>query len=668
MNASVSKILSLHIPTLLPPGSSELMLLSHGTQAAAMLGLGLLYMNSQHRRMSEVMLGELFAIKNATPSTMTTRLDGADPAESAAECYSLAAGFALGLVALGQGTSSRSLSDLRLLDALTETMHASDGSKAANHGSPMDMLGRLNIAPRSSRSLGSGGNMGNVSDLGAIAALGLIFLGTNYHPAAQRLALPTTTYEIRSIDPFLLLWKTLMRSLIMLDSISPTPAWVETNVPQWMPAQLPADLCRARLHVVTAACFAIGLKYAGTEDYSAHTTILTYFDEVEAAASRPALGYEPSLTRASAQACLDIMCISAALVMAGSGDVATMQRLRAFHGVSASRTYGTHMASNLALGILFIGGGARFTLSNSVESIALLLIAFFPRFPQHYSDNREHLQAWRHLWALCVKPRCLVARDVTNGRMCLEATISLVSRDTSGESRTLSLVPPVLFPSLDRVASVHVWAPGYLPITLDLEINPDVGHLLSRRRIIYMQPSEHFPSLGTTLGGMGLTSLSKYHVWLANVQCLVTGACEQLEAAVSTRPESGEHSQTPPFSAIQAIQRLRICARYSHSCLTSRNSYSGDSAARNWAEATYLAWLATRDTVLRLGRLDACRQMIAAHWAAGQISPDASRSSRLFAVVGLMNAALDIPRPADAMELAKVVPASSLVDHFLGVK
>ncbi|KAJ1890831.1 Anaphase-promoting complex subunit 1 [Kickxella alabastrina] len=417
MNASVSKILSLHIPTLLPPGSSELMLLSHGTQAAAMLGLGLLYMNSQHRRMSEVMLGELFAIKNATLSTMTTRLDGADPAESAAECYSLAAGFALGLVALGQGTSSRSLSDLRLLDALTEVMHASDGNKAAKHESPMDMLGRLNIAPRSSRSLGSGGNVGNVSDLGAIAALGLVFLGTNYRPAAQRLALPTTTHEIQSIDPFLLLWKTLMHSLIMLDSISPTPAWVETNAPQWMPAQLPADLCRARLHVVTAACFAIGLKYAGTEDCSAHTTILTYFGEVEAAASRPALGYEPSLTRASAQACLDIMCISAALVMAGSGDVATMQRLRAFHGVSASRTYGTHMASNLALGILFIGGGARFTLSNSVESIALLLIAFFPRFPQYYSDNREHLQAWRHLWAICVKPRCLVARDVTSGRM-----------------------------------------------------------------------------------------------------------------------------------------------------------------------------------------------------------------------------------------------------------
>ncbi|KAJ2719890.1 Anaphase-promoting complex subunit 1, partial [Coemansia sp. Benny D115] len=473
MDASVSKILSLHIPTLLPPGSSELMLLSHGTQAAAILGLGLLYMGSQNRRMSEVMLNELSSIRKAAPSpSVSTRLDGADPAESTAECYSLAAGFALGLVVLGQGLSTNTLADLQLLDALSEIVSGSEKPEAANDTAPLDMLGRLSL---DSGQDARGGNRAaaHVSEFGAVAALGLIFLGTNYRPAAQRLLIPTTAHELRSADPLYLLWKTLMHSLIMLDSISSTTSWVEGNMPSWMPAQLPADLTRARLHIVVASCFAIGLKYAGTEDRAACTTILAYLDEVESIAARPALGYESSLTRASAQSCLDTMCIAAALVMAGTGDVDTMRRLRVLHSVNASRTYGNHMAIHLALGLLLLGGGARFTISRSLESIALLLIAFFPRYPRHYSDNQEHLQAWRHLWALCVQSRCLVVRSVVDGSMCRDAILTVESQgpDDVG-SHTITLKPPVPFPCLTDAKHISVQAPGYIPLKVDVEVAP----------------------------------------------------------------------------------------------------------------------------------------------------------------------------------------------------
>ncbi|KAJ2854505.1 Anaphase-promoting complex subunit 1, partial [Coemansia erecta] len=440
-DAAVCKILSLHIPALLPPGSSELMLLSHGTQAAAALGLGLLFMASQNRRIAEVMLNELSTIRSATLTVVSTRLDGVDPTESTAECYSLAAGFALGLVALGQGLSTRTLADLHLLDALTEIINGSRDGRISQSESAIEAIGRLSINP----SHGSR-NTSEISDLGAVAALGLVFIGTNYQPAANRLAIPVSTRVLRSIDPFSLLWRTLMHSLIMMDSIAASREWAWSNLPpelmSGLESGLSLDLARARMHIMTGTCFAIGLKYAGTESRDALATILELLDEVEALASRSVLGYESSLTRASAQTCLDTICISASLVMAGSGDVGTMKRLRYFHGVNASRTYGNHMASHLALGMLLLGGGARFTISNSIESIAILLVALFPRYPQTYVDNREHLQAWRHLWALCVKPRCLLVRDVRNGRMCKGAVVSLVGQSPDGSQYIERLSPP----------------------------------------------------------------------------------------------------------------------------------------------------------------------------------------------------------------------------------
>ncbi len=45
------------------------------------------------------------------------------------------------------------------------------------------------------------------------------------------------------------------------------------------------------------------------------------------------------------------------------------------------------MAISMALGLLFMGGGAR-TLCTTNEAIAALVISLFPRFPVSCSDNR----------------------------------------------------------------------------------------------------------------------------------------------------------------------------------------------------------------------------------------------------------------------------------------
>ncbi|KAJ2813001.1 Anaphase-promoting complex subunit 1 [Coemansia furcata] len=669
MNSSVSKILSLHIPNLLPPGSSELMLLSYGTQAAAMLGLGLLFMRSQNRRMVEIMLRELLNIKQSPLGNASNCLDNSDAAESTAECYSLASGFALGLVVLGQGLSTQSLADLRLLDTLSETMGSGNSSAGRGTGSA---IGQNGARIHSDLALDASDG-GNISDLGLIAALGLAFLGTDYGPAAQRLALPAVAQQLRTADPFILLWKSLMRFLILLSSVRPTREWVEASMPLPLastPDPIPADFCRVRLNVISAACFAMALKFAGTEDKDAHATLLVYFDEVEAIANKPVLGYETSLTRACAQSCLDIMCVSAALVMAGSGDVSTMTRLRALHGVSASRSYGNHMALHMALGILFIGGGARFTISRSHESMAMLVVALFPRFPQHYTDNIEHLQAWRHIWALCVESRCLVVRDATMDKVCRNATASIVRLNHSGMREIETVAPPVPFRLLAGAVSVRLQAPGYLPLDLDF-LHPDATKQhLSVHRVVYMQPATGVlqSTVAGTNGGLGM--FERYCKWLDSAQHRVVDVTERLA--------TGDPDNVPDMAcvaeAIHSVARMRLCVQLSrHVLAICANDDSAVAGATNaaedcWAEATYMAWISVREKVLALARLETSQRMTTAYWTGSQAPNSSSSSSRiLHSVVGLLSVALDLPSPVQALELAKHVPIASLVDYLLSL-
>lgn len=77
--------------------------------------------------------------------------------------------------------------------------------------------------------------------------------------------------------------------------------------------------------------------------------------------------------------------------MAGSGNLEVMRIcrfLRARVGPTNSVvTYGSHLATHMALGLLLMGGG-RYTLSTSPSAIAAMLAAFFPKFPTHSNDNR----------------------------------------------------------------------------------------------------------------------------------------------------------------------------------------------------------------------------------------------------------------------------------------
>ena len=90
METNITRMCCVHIPALLPSTYAD-MEVSSTVQCAAVLGLGLLYAQTSHRMMTEILVAEIGRRPSDRP--MHDR-----------ECYSLSAGFALGLVCLGAGT------------------------------------------------------------------------------------------------------------------------------------------------------------------------------------------------------------------------------------------------------------------------------------------------------------------------------------------------------------------------------------------------------------------------------------------------------------------------------------------------------------------------------------------------------------------------------------
>ena len=77
--------------------------------------------------------------------------------------------------------------------------------------------------------------------------------------------------------------------------------------------------------------------------------------------------------------------------MTGSGDLEVFRicrYLRSRVGPNLPHvTYGSQMAINMALSLLFMGGG-RYSLKTDSLSVALMLCAFYPHFPVDSNDNR----------------------------------------------------------------------------------------------------------------------------------------------------------------------------------------------------------------------------------------------------------------------------------------
>ena len=514
MEPRCSKMLCLHIPSLLPVAFAEMDVPAE-VQAAAIVGVGLLYQGTAHRLMTEFLLAEIG--KRADSDKSSDR-----------ESYSLAAGFALGMVTLGQGSVKgglAGLADLHLEDRLHRYMVGGKVDDAATiAGQVSDGDGKSSSAASFANDAGKCSRVHegpyvniDVTASGATIALALMFLKSGNKAVAERLSIPDTHFLLDYVRPDLLMLRVFARCLVLWDDVLASPSWVGAQVPKViresydllvkegvegvraaMTTPPPfafhknagiglkkaagggiADeesIRESRSFIVAGACLGIGIRYAGTSSKDARNTLLHYLEEFgRLRAQRDEKGasgkreYIPDSN--TLEICIGSCSMAVALVMAGTGDLKTLGILRALMLKVEDKTYGHHMCISSAIGILFLGGG-RHSFSRSKEAIAALVCAVFPRYPFEVGDHQYHLQALRHLYVLAAEPRCIETFDVDTMRPCYTPLKISVKHTESGAEKegVYDFVAPCLLPPLEWISKIEVSSPRYWQYSIDMNI------------------------------------------------------------------------------------------------------------------------------------------------------------------------------------------------------
>jgi anaphase-promoting complex subunit 1 len=165
MDSLVTRLLSVHVTRMLPPGAAELNL-SPLTQTTGIMGIGLLYCNTQHRRMSEIMVSEIEHIDTETDE---------EPLRN--EGYRLAAGFALGFINLGKSSDLKGLHDMRLTERL---LALAAGSKK------VDLVHVFDKATAA-----------------AVVAIALIFMKSENRVLARKIDVPDSLLQFDYVMPYI---------------------------------------------------------------------------------------------------------------------------------------------------------------------------------------------------------------------------------------------------------------------------------------------------------------------------------------------------------------------------------------------------------------------------------------------------------------------------------
>jgi anaphase-promoting complex subunit 1 len=440
MDTLVTRLLSVHVTRMLPPGAAELNL-SPYTQTTGLMGIGLLYYNTQHRRMSEVMLSEIEHVDVPDPT---------EPPDSLRdEAYRLAAGFALGFINLGKGKDLRGLHDMRIVERLMTVAVAPK---------KVDVVHVLDQATA-----------------GAVIAVALVFMKTHDRAVARKIDIPDTLPQFDYVRPDVFLLRTMAKHIIMWDDIEANDDWIINNLPHdyrgYFDLKHIVKLRSEQMpffNTLAGLLWSVSFKHAGTGDIQVRDFLIRYLDQFIRINKLPALRYDSRLARNTVRNCQDLVALSAATVMAGTGDLEVFRRLRGLHGrISPDIPYGSHLAAHMAFGALFIAGGTQ-TFSRSNKAIASLICAFYPVFPMDVQDSRAHLQAFRHFWVLAAEPRCLVVRDVDSGRVTsMPLTVHFKGATSNSGSKNKTLIAPCLLPEVHLIERIETSDIAYWPTVLD---------------------------------------------------------------------------------------------------------------------------------------------------------------------------------------------------------
>ena len=457
MDIKLTKVLSVHVVAFLPPGSTNLNV-QLPVQTAGLIGIGLVYLGTQHRRMSEVLLAQISCILTINDKKIVS------------EGYQLAAGFALGYVNLGKGDLMIASNDSHIIDNLI------------SYGTSFRDVQTLKELDKSCS--------------GAVMALTFMFLKTNNREISEKLSLPKTTQLLEYVRPDLLMLRCLAKNMIMWNSIEPNEDFVNRQIPACVSKRYSIETIEALesdilpyVNILTGSLLSISICYASTGNLDAKRVLLHYFDLLLNLSTIEPDNYDSKITIAAVRNAINVVILGLSIIMAGTGDLDIMRRLRYMQGLTDEYTkYGDYMAVNMSLGFLFLGGGQQAFNTNDDFAIAALITSIYPMFGAYnYKRDEEndlgnsssnntdssdlHLQALRHFWALAIENRCLIVREVDS-----EKPVSVDVDVLLKNNAVLKVPSPCLLPDLNLIHRITVSRNNlYFPVEFDLMRSSKTG-------------------------------------------------------------------------------------------------------------------------------------------------------------------------------------------------
>ncbi|XP_065660654.1 anaphase-promoting complex subunit 1 isoform X4 [Hydra vulgaris] len=453
-NSDIYKIISLHLDSLLPPTNLELFI-PQVSQVAAIISLGLLFFNTGDSHLAKVLIKE---IGRAPGSDLESSLDR--------ESHALASGFAFGMIMIGQGKDTVQIADLNVIDALYHYMFG---------GHKRD---QFYYEPSQQSCQIQEGDLVNtdITCVAAVVALSLLYLKTNNKHVSSWLKCPISEKLLDTMKPDQLLLKCMAYNFIMWDELVPNETWLRSFTVEYsvdpdgsLKLDEAPEIQYYTIYIVAGCFLALGIKFAGSHNTAAFNLMFPWLQFVKKTLNA-AYTLESGAGVALEQS-LDTILLALCLVMAGSGNIKLLRFARQLHKrCSVDVTYGNHMATHMAIGFLFLGGG-RYTLKTDNVAIACLLCSLYPKWPINSKDNLYHLQALRHLYVLACEPRLFVARDIETKQICF-VPIQVIYKETDFYPETaVKLMSPCFLPELEYVKEVSIIGTRYWPIIFNIENN-----------------------------------------------------------------------------------------------------------------------------------------------------------------------------------------------------
>uniref|UniRef100_A0A0N5BEW8 Anaphase-promoting complex subunit 1 n=1 Tax=Strongyloides papillosus TaxID=174720 RepID=A0A0N5BEW8_STREA len=282
------KIMASHLKFLMPPTQLELTIDST-IQASAAVGLGLLFCGRETQELTDKFIKQMCK-ENYVESDMIVQRYS----------FSLACGFAVGLINLGKGNHKNSLSlpisdakpsiAHRLLNMLNGGAKESDNSRQIDKFDDCFNVSSVPVGARKRLEKSSQSTTNHVRELQncnihltahpAAVALGLVYLDSNIEWLDKALRIPDSFYELKNIKPDVIMTRTIARLLIGFRNVKPTKEWAEEQIPLSIrqrfkditdPSKRGEEdedivYVHAYFYIYCGALFVQGLKFASTWD------------------------------------------------------------------------------------------------------------------------------------------------------------------------------------------------------------------------------------------------------------------------------------------------------------------------------------------------------------------------------------------------------------------